>query len=145
MEYHLDYGLRLNAESKYQSLYSWAINEVAADGGSIDRDQIPWAWTLIFSATSCVLTNRFEIAAHFSLRGESEDPPRIETDQIIRMTLQPGMRTNGEFVDHVTFSMFGTKRAIQHFTLEVQPFDDSSEAERCNALGSVSYTSERLR
>jgi hypothetical protein len=48
MEYHLDYGLRIQTEPQYKSLYSWAINEVEADGSTIDRDQIPWAWTLSF-------------------------------------------------------------------------------------------------
>ena len=94
------------------------------DGCPIGLDQIPWNWTLVFSATSCVLTDRLEIATQFSLKGESEDPPKIETDQIIRMTLRPGMQANGEFVDDVTLSMFGTKRAIRHFTLEVRPIDD---------------------
>lgn len=133
MDYHLDYGLQLHTEPKYKSLYSWAINELEANGCPIDRDQIPWVWTLLFSATSCVLTNRLEIAAQFSLTGESEEPPRIETDQIIRMTLRLGMRTNGEFVNDVTFSMFGTKRAIRNFTLEVRPLDDSTKTECCNA------------
>jgi len=142
MDYHLDYGLRLHTESKYKTLYEWAINEVEANGSPIDRDQIPYARTLFFSATTCVLTNRLEIATQCSLKGESEAPPEIETDQIIRMTLRPGMRANGEFVDDVTFSMFGTKRAIQHFTLEVRPLDDSAKAESCNAWGGVSYTAE---
>jgi hypothetical protein len=138
MDYHLDYGLRLHTEPEYKNLYSWAINEVETDGSPIGRDQIPWRWTLYFSATSCVLTNRLEIAAPFSLRGESENPPRIEADQIIRMTLRPGARRSGD----VTFSMFGTKRAIRDFTLEVRPLNAPAEAERCNAWGSVSYTAE---
>lgn len=142
MDYHLDYRLRLHTEPKYKSLYSWAINEVEADGCPIDGDQIPWAWTLFFSATSCVLTSRLEIAAQLSLTGESEEPSRVETDQIIRMTLRPGMRMKGECVDDVTFSMFGTKRAIRDFTLEVRPLDGSTKMECCNAWGSVSYTSE---
>ena len=142
MDYHLDYGLRVHTEPEYKNLYSWAINEVEADGRLINRDQIPWGWTLHFSATSCMLTNRLEIEAQFSLTTESEDPPRIETDQIIRMMLRPGMLTDGEFVDDVTFSMFGTKRAIQNFTLEVRPLADSEKAEYCTAWGSVSYTSE---
>ena len=145
MDYHLDYGIRLHVEPKYKNLYSWAINEVAADGTPIDRDYIPWRWRLFFSATSCVLTNRLEIAAHFSVKGvltgKSEDePPRIEADQIITMTLRPVGRRNGG--DDVAFSMFGTNREIRNFTLQVRPLNDSATAERCDAWGSVSYTSE---
>jgi hypothetical protein len=138
MDYHLDYGLRLHTEPKYKNLYSWAINEVGTDGSPIGLDQIPWDCTLFFSATSCVLTSRLEIAAPFSLRGESESPPRIEADQIIRMTLRPNVRRSG----NVTFSMFGTKRAIRDFTLEIGPLNACAEAEHCNAWGSVSYTTE---
>jgi hypothetical protein len=142
MDYHLDYGLRLHTEPKYKSLYSWAINEVDADGSPIGRDLIPWRWTLFFSATSCVLTNRLEIAAPFSLKGESEEPPRIEVDQVIQLTLRPGARRKGKFRDDVTFSMFGTKRAVRDFTLEIRRLHDSAEAECCSAWGSVSYTTE---
>jgi hypothetical protein len=135
MHYHLDYGLRLHTEQEYKNLYSWAINEVAADGSPIDRDQIPWRWTLYFSATSCMVTNWLEISAPFSLRGErDDDPPLTEEGQLIRMTLQPS--------ENVAYSMFGTKRTIRIFTLEVRALEDSAETERCDAWGSVSNTSE---
>ena len=67
MDHHLDYGLRLNTEPEYKTLYAWAINEVETDGSLIGQDQIPWPWTLFFSATSCELTNQLEIEAPFSL------------------------------------------------------------------------------
>jgi hypothetical protein len=38
--------------------------------------------------------------------------------------------------------MFGTKRAIQDFTLQVHPLKSSEEAEHCSAWGCVSYTAE---
>ena len=139
MDYHLDYGLRLKTEPEHKSLYSWAINEVEADGRPIDRDQIPWAWTLVFSATSCSLTDRVEIEGRFS---ESDYAPQIDTGQIVRMTLRPGTWRNGKFLDNVTFSMFGTKRAIRHFTLEVSPLEDFAKEESCNAWGSVAHTYE---
>jgi hypothetical protein len=142
MDYHLDYGLRLHTEPKYKNLYSWAINEVEPDGSPIDRDEIPWRWTLNFSATSCVLTNRLEIDVPFSLKRETEPAPQIEADQVIRMTLRPGMLREGEFIDDVRFSMFGTKRAVQDFTLEVRPLKEAAEAEHCLAWGCVSYTTE---
>lgn len=142
MDYHLDYRLRLHAEPEYKNLYSWAINEVGVDGSPIDRDQIPWPWTLFFSATSCTLTNRFEIEAPFSLRGESGKPPQVSSDQTILMTLQSGTWRSGEFVRNVMFSMFGTKRAILDFTLQVRPLKNSEEAEHCEAWGIISYTAE---
>jgi hypothetical protein len=92
-----------------------------------------------FLATSCSLTDRFEIGGRFST---SEDTPEIETDQVIRMTLQPGTWRNGKLLKNVTFSMFGTKRTIRHFTLEISPLADPEKEERCAALGSVSNTYE---
>jgi hypothetical protein len=56
--------------------------------------------------------------------------------------MTPRPERNGELVDDVTFSMFGTNRAIRDFTLQVRPRDDSADAERCDAWGSVSYTTE---
>ncbi len=135
MDCHLEYGLRLHTEPRYKSLYRWAINEVEADGHPIDRDQIPWAWTLLFSATSCSLTNSFDVET-------SEPAPRTTSRQVIQMALRPGMWRDGKFVKNVTFSMFGTKRAIQNITLEVHALDDATKAECCTAWGIVSYTAE---
>ena len=137
MNYHLDYGLRYNAETKNKGLYSWAINEVKEDGSVIDRDQIPWVWTLYFSALSCEVRSRIEIERNRSLENGTDDLPRVEADQFIRMTLRPEGRWGG-----VKFSMFGTKRVIQDFTLEVRAAKESEETEGCEAWGIISYTSE---
>jgi hypothetical protein len=144
MQHHLDYGLRIQTEPKHTNLYSWAINEVAPDGSLIDRDQIPWEWSSFFTATSCVLTNRFEIAKPFEFFTPQPEapPPQIEKDQIIHMTLRPGAWREGEWDNVVQFSMFGTKRSIQDFTLQVRPLNDPAEAERCTAWGTVAYTAE---
>ena len=61
MNSHLERGLRINTKPEYKSLYSWAINEIDAEGQQIGRDQIPWPWTLSFTATSCVLGDSIEI------------------------------------------------------------------------------------
>lgn len=141
MDYHLDYGLHLETKPEYKSLYAWAINEVGANNSRVGRDLIPWAWTLYFSATTCSLTNRLEIERR-SLSGNSVDPPKILADQSIRMSLRPGMWHNEKFVSGTTYSMFGTKRVINDFGLEIAPHSDQTEPDHCYAWGSVSYTSE---
>ena len=55
MDSLLEHGLRLHIESEHKNLYKWAINEIDAQGQRIGDDQIPWQWTLHFTATSCVL------------------------------------------------------------------------------------------
>jgi hypothetical protein len=49
MDYHIERGIRFTTEIEYKNLYDWALQEVAEDGTTIDRDQIPWEWTLDFS------------------------------------------------------------------------------------------------
>ena len=134
MKYHLDYGLRLQDKPQYKALYEWAINEVEADGSQLNRDQIPWDWTLYFSATSCTLTNYFEIVPWaLSSKLKRDEPPEITTGQIITIVLRPGIQENGKFVRNATYSMFGTKRQIQHFVLQVYPLDSSANEELCEA------------
>jgi hypothetical protein len=58
---HLERELRLHTEPEHKSLYRWAINEIGAHGKRIGYDQIPWDWSLYFTATSCVLSDSIEI------------------------------------------------------------------------------------
>lgn len=142
MDYHLDYGIRLNTKPEYERLYRWAINEVGPDGSLIGEDQILWHYPLYFSATSCVLTNHLKIEPKFSPTGEIEETPQIKAGQTILMTLRPGDRVNGEFIRGATFSMFGTKRSVQDFTLEIHSLEDSTELESCSAWGRISHECE---
>jgi hypothetical protein len=138
VDFHLTHGLRLNTKTEYDNLYKWAINEIDAKSHKVGRDQIPWPWTLNFTATSCVLCDIIEI--------KSERPParrEIAQSQIIRVTLRPGHpRDDSDFSDTTSFSMFGTDRSIQSFKLDIHPIADPAEQESCSAWGTVSYTSE---
>lgn len=139
MDFHLTRGLRLNTEPEHKSLYNWAINEIDAEGHQIGRDQIPWRWTLNFTATSCVLGDSIEIKSK-----TAPAPREIEQRQVIRVTLRPGSRwDDADFFRKTIFSMFGTDRSIQDFQLEIHPIADPAEQESCAAWGSVSFTSER--
>ncbi len=145
MDFHLERGLRLLTEPKHKSLYSWAINEIDGQGRQIGRDQIPWRWTLHFTATSCVLCDSIDIEPQFNFTmGETTPaPPEIAQRQVIRVQLPPGSRRDdvGSFRE-ITISMFGTDRAIESFQLVIHPIADPAEQECCTAWGSVSYTAE---
>src|SRR5215207_3011432 len=61
MEYHLDRRIRLHEEIEYKILSTWALSEVAESGASVSGNQIPWVWTLYFTAIECNLRDNFSI------------------------------------------------------------------------------------
>jgi hypothetical protein len=138
VDFNLDRRLRLHTDPEYKNLYSWAINEIDAQGKRIGRDQIPWPWTLYFTATSCVLGDSFDIESQ-SKEEEATAPPKITQRQIIRLQLRPGRPSDDG--DETSFSMFGTDRTIKSFQLEIHPIvDPAARQESCQAWGSVSWT-----
>jgi hypothetical protein len=143
VDFHLERGLRLNTESEHKSLYNWAINEIDAQGQQIGNDQIPWRWTLRFTATSCVLCDSIDIESQFQMEETTPAPPEIVQRQVIRVGLRPGSpRDDGNYFRETTFSMFGTDRAIKSFQLDIHPIVDPAKQGSCSAWGSVSYTAE---
>jgi hypothetical protein len=138
VDFHLTRGLRLHTNPKHKNLYKWAIVETEAKGQQIGTDQIPWHWTLNFTATSCVLGDSIEIESK-----TAPAPREIVQRQVIRVQLRPGSpRDDADFFRKTTFSMFGTDRSIQSFELQIHPIVDAAEQESCSAWGSVSYTVE---
>ena len=57
VDFHLERGLRLHTKPEHKNLYSWAINEIDAQGQQIGDDQIPWGWTLSsLQRRACLVT-----------------------------------------------------------------------------------------
>lgn len=139
MDFHLERGLRLHTQPEHKNLYSWAINEIDAQGRRIGDDQIPWVWTLYFTATSCVLGDSISIKSKYASEETALATPEIAQRQVILVQLRP--RDDGDFRE-TTFSMFGTDRAIKSFQLEIHQITDSADQESCTAWGTVSYTTE---
>lgn len=139
MEFHLTRGLRLQTDPEHKNLYKWAINEIDQEGRVVGRDQIPWPWTLNFTATSCSLGDSLEIKTK-----AASDAREVEQRQHIRIKLRPGTERDDEnFFRRTTYSMFGSDRAIKDFQLDIYPITDpATQQESCSAWGSVSYTSE---
>lgn len=143
MDFHLERGLRLITEPEHKSLYNWAISEIDAQGRQVGVDQIPWEWTLNFTATSCVLSDSIDIDPPFQMEKTTPAPPKVVQLQIIRATLRPGHpRDDGSYFRETAFAMFGTDRIIKSFALEIHPIADPTKQEKCTAWGSVSYTTE---
>ena len=144
MEYHLERRLRLHAEPEYKNLYSWAINEIDEHGIVVGRDQIPWGWTLSFTAISCVLVDGIEL----ELKSQPEEDtklslPDISQSQVIHIKLRPERRSDdGDYFHETTYSMFGTDRTIKEFQLDIHPISGSTDHESCRAWGSPSFAVE---
>jgi hypothetical protein len=143
VDFHLERGLRLHTEPEYKSLYRWGINEIDAEGRKIGIDQIPWRWTLRFTATSCVLGDNIEVKSQLQKQEATPAPPKIEQRQVIRVQLRPGSaQDDGNYHRQTTYSMFGTDRTIKDFRLDIHPIADPAEQEGLTAWGCVSYTTE---
>jgi hypothetical protein len=149
VDFHLERGLRLDIETEYKSLYTWAINEIDGNGKQVGRDQIPWPWTLHFTATKCFLNEDLDIGIETPFPGKGEDTVATPTNEtrkvtqgsVIRTTLRPG-RPWRDGRRSPTFSMFGTDRVIKSFELDIYPITDPARQESCTTWGSVSYTTE---
>jgi hypothetical protein len=141
VDFHLERGLRLITQPEHKGLYGWAIGEIDAQGRQVGHDQIPWDWTLHFTATSCVLSDSIDIDPPVQMEETTSPPPlQVVQRQLIRATLRPGgPRDDGS---ETTFAMFGTDRVIKSFQLQIHPIADPAEQEKCKAWGSVSYTTE---
>ncbi|WP_271531966.1 hypothetical protein [Bradyrhizobium sp. CCBAU 25338] len=135
----MERGLRLHTQPKHKNLYSWAINEIDEQGRKIGEDQIPWAWSLYFVATSCSLGDSIDLKTKYASQDRELEIPEIAEDQRIAVTLRP---QGEDSLRGTQFSMFGTDRAIKSFQLDIRQLTDPAAQESCSAWGCVSYTSE---
>lgn len=141
MDYNLDRKLRLNIAPEQKSLYTWSIGEYGDDGKQIGIDQIPWVWSQSFTATELVLADSVNIKSNY--KGDDK-PNELEVSErhVIRAKLRPGdsYREN-EWHRQTKYSMFGTNRVIEKFTLDIVPVAPS-QPERCWAWGSPEYVAD---
>jgi hypothetical protein len=143
VDFHLEHGLRLLTEPEHKSLYSWAISEIDAQGQQIGRDQIPWDWTLRFTAASCVLGENIEIKSQSRIEKTPLPLNEVAQHEVIRVRLRPGgPQDDDDYLRQTTFSMFGTDRVIKSFQLDIHPIANPAEQESCSAWGTVSCTTE---
>jgi len=141
VDYHLNRKIRLSEESEYKNLYSWSLQELDEDGEKIGSDQIPWAWSLYFTASELRYSKSIEI----------EKVPDDEEDEIsskdkdgesIYVILHPGICRDGHWLeDDTSYSMLGTDRKIKQFGLKISKAAEDND-EQCHIWGCVSYTAE---
>ena len=143
MEYHLEREIRLSEESEYVNLYSWSLQEFDKDGNKIGIDQIPWKWSIYFTASELRYIRSIHIEQSYnSEEAEKENKPVKDSETIIA-TLHPGICVGGQRLQNdVAFSMLGTGRIIRNFMLRIQKLEDGNNHEGCSLWGCVSYTTE---
>lgn len=143
MDFHLERGLRLQTESKHKSLYSWAINEIDAQGQVLDHDQVPWGWNLYFTATEIVLSDQITVKKYGEIDDRLPQKAEISHRRTIRAKLRPGEPSrDDDWSRQTTYRMFGTDRVIKDIRVDILPLESEDETESCQAWGSVSYTAE---
>jgi hypothetical protein len=141
VDYNLDRRLRLLTEPEHKSLYTWAITEVDTDGKVIGFDQIPWVWSLYFTANELVLSDQLTVKEDWSGEGTFPQKAEISKRRVIRAKLRPGdSRSDQHYYRRTEFKFFGTDRVIEDFTLDIFPLASEEETETCSAWGVVSYT-----
>lgn len=150
MDYHLEKQIRLNDKTKYKNLYSWCLEEIDSEGEKSGKDFIPWAWNFHFTASELRLNQGFGFGfGEFPQFGNDEKDEKedskeqnFEDSEGITAILHAGICTDGKRLeDNTMFSMFGTDRAINKFSLQIYKVENEGK-ERCQIWGGVSNTLE---
>lgn len=145
LDLHLNRRIVASTASKFSSLYTKHLAELDTDGNKIDRDLIPWNWSLTFLATEMTARTTLEISTGLKWladEGNYEDEkPTAKHDETIVAKLTPS-----EYGDpHGSFprySMMGTDRTIQSFEIAIASNGDEEADEICTVWGCVAYTYE---
>lgn len=147
MEYHLNRKVSLSPESEFGNLYRWSLQEFDETGKKVGLNQIPWSWSLVFTATNFTLNESVSLDKRGALFpfGDSDEKASVEKTKVeerlsIRADLRPGyfMYPN----DGERYSMFGTDRTLKSFQLCICKLGDDEQEEYGSAWGCLSYTSE---
>jgi hypothetical protein len=149
LDYQTDRRVRFLGDSEYKSLYKWYLQEFDDAGKKIGSPQVPWNWSLNFTATGVTLHETLKLE-HDAPIIKKMDPPvverledwkiKIEDRSYISATLRPGYHANDD--DDVVYSMFGTGRTIKEFQLTIHSLEKEEDDEKALAWGSVSYEYE---
>ena len=135
MKYHIDREVRLIEDSEHKSLYQWSLQEWSSDGQRVGSDQVPWHWTLYFSARELKHVISLEVQNN-SEQGGSSLKRELNSGDLIAVSLEP------ESERPTVYSMFGTDRKIQDISLRIKTVPNGETEERCWIWGGISYTTE---
>lgn len=116
MGYHLENKIILNEESEDKATYPWSLQEFDKNDQKIGSNQIPFIWSLYFTASG--LSNSYSL----DLNGNSN-----EENEHISAKLHPGRCRNGKWELDASYSMFGTDRIIKNFELCIRKIEEDKD------------------
>ena len=139
MDIELEHQLKV-VKSEYDSLYSWGILEVDDKGEQANKYQtplIPWRYGLMFLAKNLTYSPTFELDRINERLGNDDDYnfkdiKEYENRERISGLLSPSKKRP------TVYSMFGTKRLIENFFLNIE----LSEEEYSHIWGCPQYSYE---
>jgi hypothetical protein len=137
VHYHIDRKIVLATESEYKNLYSWHLKELDDAGKQIGRDQIPWEWSLYFTARNLRLRDFLQVALD-----DEGKPAAGNASRHIVGELTPGRFAGNELERIPRYSMLGTDRIIKDFSLEIRVTHENRPDETCEAWGGISFDSD---
>lgn len=135
MERHIEHRIVLDDDPKFKNLYVWCLNEVGDGSGRGLTGQVPWSWSLYFKASELQLIGSISLDPFRADDGKEA----FGSKSLIRAKLHPETFHAGE--RPTRYSMFGTDRLIQDFTLNIREATEDSQ-QGCDLWAMVSYTSE---
>jgi hypothetical protein len=149
MEYHLNREIRYSEDSEYSSLYKWYLQEYTPESQKIGHPLIPWGWSVFFQADDLRYRKHIRLEKEHGIftdevnSDKREDNKKVITEEeVIYADLVPGRYMGKLIPDEPIFSMLGTDRQIEKFSLRLRPIDENSGMEDCLIWGCVSYTAE---
>jgi len=142
VDYHLERKIKLSEEPEFKNLYSWSLQELNEEGEKVGSDQVPWEWSLYFTASEVRYNNTIDIEKSDE-PSEEENTAQTHESESITAILHPGICRDGKYLeDDTSYSMFGTNRRIKQFGLRIQENKEGGDREGCHIWGCVSYTTE---
>lgn len=138
MEYHLEKKI---AYTEHSGLYEWCLNELNANSEKDGRDLIPFRWSLYFTGSSLKLVSAVSKDQEYNDDNEEVSTTTIRNKKAIEGVFHSGLVRDGSFLiklkDKVSFSMMGTNRKIEDFSVYIE--ESSDENEHCQIYGIPSY------
>lgn len=153
MDYPLEKEITLLDETQHDGYYPWCLRETTPEQSkeeeSCYEDYVPWPYSLYFNVCEMRLSRgigfgdlRFHLNdEEFQIREEAEEI-NIKDNEAIFATISSGYINENKNIENITrFSMLGTDRTIDNFTLRIFCVDER-DRERCFISGCISYKTD---
>lgn len=141
MDRNLDLKVILNENPERSSLGEWCLDEYDSNDKKVDGDYIPWEWSCYFKSDELKVVRQLDLN-RYDENYELVDKPRSDYKVSISGDLQSGRSDEDSILDRVSYSMFGTNRAITKFNLFITSAGKQDGLQGCRVYGIPSYDSE---